>query len=70
MSIYPVILSEWFPPKDENHKIMRIMVEVSRCYSCKKKNMHWQTAYGHHSIPWGSGDIWCTKRCYSRKNNK
>lgn len=69
MSIYPVRLSEWFPPGDENHEIMKIIVSMAGdihkgCALCKKKHMHWQDAIGHHSLPWGYGDIWCREKCY------
>lgn len=70
MSIYAVKLKEWFPPGDESHKIMRIIVETSRCYGCGKKRLSWQTAYGYHSLPWGNGNIWCTQKCFNRRKAK
>ncbi len=73
MSIYPVRLAEWFPPGDEHHDMMKWLVSRGHCDApeagcmhCKKKHMHWQTAIGHHSLPWGYGDIWCNKNCYRR----
>lgn len=68
MSIYPVRLSEWFPKSDENHETMKLMVEVigenEGCLYCKKKHVHWQEAWGHHSLPYGYGNIWCRKKCF------
>jgi hypothetical protein len=65
MSIYPVRLSEWFPPGDKYHLIMKSIVsDFSGCLHCGKKHMHWQDAIGHHAIPWGYGDIWCRQKCY------
>lgn len=71
MSIYPVRLSEWFPPGNEYHSIMKFMVSRGYCdgqigcMHCKKKHMHWQEAYGHHALPWGYGDLWCRKKCFT-----
>ena len=62
MSIYPVRLSEWFPPADDYHQITFEIVKYTRCESCGKK-LRWKSAIGHHSIPWGYGDIWCSKKC-------
>ena len=67
MSIYPVLLSEWFPLGDEQHEIAFLMVKTSRCLSCMKR-IRWKKAVGHHSIPWGNGDIWCSWKCC--KSNK
>lgn len=70
MSIYPVRLSEWFPPGDEHHNIVKFLVSNGfsdqniGCLHCKKKHLHWQEAIGHHSLPWGYGDIWCREKCY------
>lgn len=72
MSIYAVRLAEWFPPGDEQHSMMKWLVsngctDVGQgCLFCGKKHMHWQKAWGHHSIPWGYGDIWCSERHYKR----
>jgi hypothetical protein len=70
MSIYPVRLSSWFPVNDENHGSMRLMVKWHKCVTCNKSKMNWRYAYGHHSIPWGHGDIWCSKRCFNKKRVK
>lgn len=74
MSIYPVKLSEWFPPGDENHDSMKMMVRVGGdsnigCASCGKRKIRWQTAWGHHSLPWGYGDVWCTRKCFERRRD-
>jgi hypothetical protein len=72
VSIYPVRLSEWYPKGHEKHDTMKWLVangfgdQTIGCLHCKKKHMHWQTAIGHHSLPWGYGDIWCNQRCYDR----
>jgi len=70
MSIYPVRLSEWFPPGDEKHELVKWIVSNGfsdagiGCKHCGKKHMHWQEAWAHHSLPWGYGDIWCREKCY------
>jgi len=70
MSIYPVKLSEWYPPGDEHHHIVKYLTSngycdlTVGCPHCGKKHMHWQEAYGHHSLPWGYGDMWCREKCY------
>lgn len=73
MSIYPVHLKEWFPRptksdkeyKDKLHwwQSATSSVKYSECLQCGKKKMNYRYAWGHHSIPWGNGDIWCGKRC-------
>ena len=76
MSIYPVRLAEWFPPGDSHHGIMKFIVsngytDAGRgCLHCGKKHMHWQVAIGHHSLPWGYGDIWCREKCYRNYKRK
>lgn len=71
MSIYPVRLSEWYPPGDEHHDIIKHLVssgfgdQIQGCLHCRKKHMHWQTAYAHHSLPYGYGDIWCNKKHFN-----
>lgn len=30
--------------------------------------MKYHRAYGHHSIPWGYGDVWCSKKCLNKKD--
>lgn len=70
MSIYTVLLSEWYPPSDEMHDFAFISVAITRCYACHKRP-RWFAAVGHHSIPWGYGEIWCGwKCCRSRKVGK
>lgn len=76
MSIYPVRLSEWFPKGDENHETMKFLVSRGHCdgafgcLHCGKKKMHWQKAWGHHSLPWGYGDIWCSERHFEKWRKK
>jgi hypothetical protein len=70
MSIYPVRLLEWYPPGDESFPSCLTIVTVSRCYACNKR-LRYRSAVGHHSIPWGQGDIWCSwKCCFSDKKSK
>lgn len=71
MSIYVVKLQEWYPKPSRFHKeadrlyyeMARLDVDLSKCLSCKKR-LKWNRAVGHHSIPWGYGDIWCGWKCY------
>lgn len=77
MSIYPVHLSSWYPKKTKkapvmdakddklNSEVAVICVETAKCIACGKK-CTWKKAWGHHSIPWGYGDIWCSKRCVGK----
>ena len=62
MSIYPVRLSEWFPPGNEMHEIGVCVVESMRCKACGRKQS-FKKAWGHNSLPWGNGDLWCSEKC-------
>jgi hypothetical protein len=62
MSIYPVRLSEWYPYNDEHYGTVLIIVEISRCLACRKR-LRYKSMIGHHSIPWGYGDTWCSWKC-------
>ena len=68
MSIYPVPLQEWFPTnkKDKDrqylHETVKWLVSIARCHSCNKR-CKFNRAWGHHAVPWGYGDIWCSKKC-------
>lgn len=62
MSIYPVLLSEWFKTEDEEYRTARNMVEILRCLSCSNR-VRWRKAVAHHSLPWGNGDLWCSWKC-------
>ena len=68
MSIYPVKLNDWYPKGDEMNEIAILSVKFSNCLQCNKKgkDIKYRYAIGHHSIPWGNGDIWCTKKCYDK----
>lgn len=76
MSIYVVKLVEWYPPGDIHHGIVKFLVSNgfadagTGCLNCKKKHMHWQDAYGHHSLPFGYGDIFCREKCYNNYRKK
>jgi hypothetical protein len=63
MSIYPVKLSEWFPMGDEYHQTAISCLSYMRCKACGRKVTRWKKAIGHHSLPWGYGDLWCSKKC-------
>ena len=62
MSIYPVRLSEWFPPGDDMFDICLILARTSRCLACGNK-LRYNKMVGHHSLPWGNGDIFCSWKC-------
>jgi hypothetical protein len=62
MSIYPVKLCEWFPVGDEMYENASSIVKIVRCYACGKK-CRWKAAVGHHSLPWGHGDLFCGWKC-------
>lgn len=62
MSIYPVKLSEWFPVGDEMHDTTYSIVNCIRCLACGNK-ARWKAAIGHHSLPYGNGDLWCSWKC-------
>lgn len=70
MSIYPVRLQEWFPPKDERRSIALTILKYTKCACCGKKNIDPRYAYIYHSAPWGhmTDEVWCTKRCYIKYN--
>jgi len=70
MSIYPVHLIEWYPKGDENYVSSKIVTLCSPCLRCGKKAKNYAAAYGHHSIPWGHGDIWCSRKCYKKWKRK
>lgn len=70
MSIHPVKLSDWFPVGDEHYEICVSIIACSRCMACDKK-LRYSKAIGHHSVPWGYGDLWCSWRCcYSGRTAK
>lgn len=64
MSIYPVRLKEWFPPGDDwgMYDICAMICNTSKCLACNKR-IRFIGAVGHHSLPWGNGDIWCSWKC-------
>lgn len=62
MSIYPVRLNEWFPFGDEYYETAKSIVDFTRCLACGKK-CRYRKAVGHHSLPWGYGDLWCSEKC-------
>ena len=62
MSIYPVLLSEWYPLGDAEHWVTLDIVTCNRCYACGAR-VRWKKAVGHHSLPFGYGDLWCGWKC-------
>lgn len=78
MSIYPVYLARWFPNPTTSkkskpdwmtdreelhlHEMAKMSVKYSECHECGGK-CEWKKAWGHHSLPWGHGDVWCSKKC-------
>jgi len=68
MSIYPVPLKKWYSKKDdpENHRILKIMAKYDTCKECGGK-IDLRRAWGHHSLPWGYGDFWCSRKCLNKK---
>lgn len=70
MSIYPVKLNEWFPRGDEHYSNCKVVVQTSECIKCGKKNIKYKCAIGHHSIPWGYGDVWCSSKCFRSKKRR
>ncbi len=60
MSIYPVRLNEWYPVGNEHY--MGDMMEVFKCDACGRVP-NYKKAWGHHSLPWGHGEIWCSEKC-------
>jgi hypothetical protein len=62
MSIYPVKLSEWFPPGDEMYSFAYMSVQCLRCHACGSR-MRYRKAVGMHSVPWGVGEVWCGWKC-------
>ena len=75
MSIYVVRLSEWYNKEEDEkdphsgcslHDACRTLVETTKCHNCGNDKMQYRYAMGHHALPWGYGDIWCTKKCYEK----
>lgn len=64
MSIYPVRLSEWFSIENgyDLHSTAYSIVQAMRCLACDKK-VRWRAAIGHHSLPFGHGDLFCSWKC-------
>lgn len=70
MSIYPVPLQKWFPNGDDHYEVCRMIVDGSRCENCGK-HCKYNRAWGHHSLPWGHGNVWCSEKClYGPKRRK
>lgn len=66
MSIYPVYLSKFHNTECPMHELAKEIVKLSRCHNCENK-IKWRYAYAHHSLLWGYGDIWCSKKCYEKE---
>lgn len=53
---------EWKKDSNHYHETAKYFVITSLCLKCKKK-CTWKKAWGHHSLPFGYGDVWCSKKC-------
>lgn len=62
MSIYPVKLSEWYPPGDEMFENCISIAKSLRCLACDHK-LRYSKMIGHHSLPFGHGDVFCSWWC-------
>lgn len=69
MSIYPVRLAEWFPRSSEMYETARMVVKYKHCNACAKP-LRYSKAWGHHSIPWGYGELWCGLKCLNSRKTK
>jgi hypothetical protein len=65
VSVYPVRLQEWFPPKDEKRSNALLVLKYGECARCGKKNMDPRYAWIYHSAPYGfcTDHMWCSTRC-------
>jgi len=61
MSIYPVRLNEWYPVGDEMHEYAEMALHF-RCSACGDMP-NFKKAWGHHSVAWGYGEVWCNEKC-------
>jgi hypothetical protein len=72
MSIYPVRITEWYDdPKNAFHaerEMLKTILKYTKCECCKK-SIKWQTGYVMHSITFGYGEAWCTKKCLVGKRD-
>jgi len=62
-------ISEYIRQGKELHTNCKFSVGMARCFSCGS-SIKWKKAWGHHSIPWGYGDVWCSKKCMKNKKGK
>jgi len=75
--IYPVYLARWYPRRPKNkkdydaslHSNAKTSVEFTECHECGGK-CTWKKSWGDHSIPWGYGDVWCSRKCLYTKRKK
>lgn len=44
------------------HYAARLICKLERCGECGK-SVKWNRAWGHHSIPWGHGTVYCNYEC-------
>lgn len=68
MSIYPVRVTEWYDDKENafhtERDTLKMLLKHEKCHRCKKPmSRKWKTAWVMHSITWGYGEAWCTRRC-------
>jgi len=59
----PVKLSTWFAqePTQIEECAQEIVAKI-RCNGCLSR-CEWEKAWGHITIAWGEGYIWCCKEC-------
>ena len=65
MSIYPVYFSRFWDKNEPEYWDMKDLIKHIVCHHCGGK-ISWRYAYGHHSVPWGCGDVWCCKKCFEK----
>jgi hypothetical protein len=70
MGIYPVKLKKWYSCRNKEDRIHRetlmFLFKFKKCETCGKK-VKMRNAIGHHSLPFGYGDVWCNKYCFGEE---
>jgi len=73
MSIYPVRIKKWWPPKDRteenvlSRQLIQSLLPWHPCMKCGDK-VKMRNGWVHHSMPFGHGDAWCTEYCLKGKH--
>lgn len=68
MSIYPVPVKEWYDDPEhafyKEREALKGMIKYLNCENCKKSLKRcWKRVWVMHSITWGYGEAWCSKKC-------